>query len=121
MAALGDGTRRAIVELLAERPRAVGELAELLPVTRPAVSLHLKVLKDAHLVRDTPVGTRRVYRLDAEGLDLLRTYLDRLWAGALDRFAAAAEAAHASRRQTEPTRPDRSTDPDHPSDDVRDR
>jgi DNA-binding transcriptional ArsR family regulator len=93
MAALGDGTRRAIVELLAERPRAVGELAERLPVTRPAVSLHLKVLKDAHLVRDTPVGTRRVYRLDAEGLTLLRTYLDRLWAGALDAFATAAEAA----------------------------
>ena len=96
LGALGDGTRRAIVELLAERPRAVGELAELLPVTRPAVSLHLKVLKDAHLVRDTPEGTRRVYRLDAEGLTLLRTYLDRLWAGALDAFAAAAEAAHAS-------------------------
>ena len=94
LAALGDGTRRAIVELLAERPRAVGELAELLPVTRPAVSLHLKVLKDARLVKDTPMGTRRVYRLDPEGLSLLRTYLDRLWAGALDRFATAAEAAH---------------------------
>jgi len=94
IAALGDGTRRAIVELLAERPRAVGELAELLPVTRPAVSLHLKVLKDARLVKDTPMGTRRVYQLDPEGLSLLRTYLDRLWAGALDRFATAAEAAH---------------------------
>jgi DNA-binding transcriptional ArsR family regulator len=120
MAALGDGTRRAIVELLAERPRAVGELAELLPVTRPAVSLHLKVLKDAHLVRDTPVGTRRVYRLDAEGLDLLRTYLDRLWAGALDRFASAAEAAHAA-ASVEPSRPDPSTDPNHPSGDARGR
>jgi DNA-binding transcriptional ArsR family regulator len=94
--ALGDGTRRSIVELLAERPHSVGELAALLPVTRPAVSLHLKVLKDARLVRDTPVGTRRVYRLDTEGLSLLRTYLDLLWAGALDRFAAAAEAAHAA-------------------------
>jgi DNA-binding transcriptional ArsR family regulator len=94
VAALGDGTRRAIVELLAERPRAVGELAELLPVTRPAVSLHLKVLKDARLVKDTPMGTRRVYRLDPEGLSLLRTYLDHLWAGALDRFATAAEAVH---------------------------
>jgi DNA-binding transcriptional ArsR family regulator len=94
LAVLGDRTRRAIVELLAERPRAVGELADLLPVTRPAVSLHLRALKDAHLVHDTPHGTRRVYELDPEGLALLRTYLDRLWAGALDRFAAAAEAAH---------------------------
>jgi len=97
-AALGDGTRRAIVELLAERPRAVGELAAELPVTRPAVSLHLRVLKAAHLVKDTPVGTRRVYELDADGLLLLRTYLDRLWAGALDRFSAAAEAVHAGPR-----------------------
>jgi DNA-binding transcriptional ArsR family regulator len=94
LAVLGDRTRRAIVELLAERPRAVGELADLLPVTRPAVSLHLRALKDARLVHDTPHGTRRVYALDPEGLALLRTYLDRLWAGALDRFAAAAEAAH---------------------------
>ena len=94
LTALGDGTRRAIVELLAERPRAVVELASLLPVTRPAVSLHLKVLKDARLVTDTAVGTRRVYRLDTEGLDVLRTYIDRLWASALTRFAAAAEAAH---------------------------
>jgi DNA-binding transcriptional ArsR family regulator len=112
LAALGDGTRRAIVELLAERPRPVGELAELLPVSRPAVSLHLKVLKDAHLVRSTAVGTRRVYRLDAEGLDLLRTYLDGLWAGALDRFASAAEAAHAEGTDLST---DPSTDPEGPS------
>ena len=95
LAVLGDGTRRAIVELLAERPRPVGELADLLPVTRPAVSLHLKVLKDASLVRSTPVGTRRVYELDRAGLGLLRTYIDRLWDNALTRFAAAAEATHA--------------------------
>lgn len=101
--ALGDGTRRSIMELLAQRPHAVGELAAVLPVTRPAVSLHLKVLKDARLVRDTPVGTKRVYRLDTEGLTLLRTYLDRLWAGALDRFAAAAEAAHAAESTRSPT------------------
>ena len=94
LAVLGDRTRRAIVELLAEQPRAVGELADLLPVTRPAVSLHLRALKDARLVHDTPQGTRRIYALDPEGLALLRTYLDRLWAGALDRFAAAAEATH---------------------------
>jgi DNA-binding transcriptional ArsR family regulator len=103
--ALGDGTRRSIVELLAERPHSVGELAAVLPVTRPAVSLHLKVLKDARLVRDTPVGTKRVYRLDTEGLILLRTYLDRLWAGALDRFAAAAEAAHAADAARSPKSP----------------
>ena len=94
LTALGDGTRRAIVELLAERPRAVGELAAALPVTRPAVSLHLKVLKEARLVRDTAMGTRRIYELDADGLGLLRTYIDELWAGALQRFAEAAEAAY---------------------------
>ena len=105
MSALGDGTRQAIVELLAERPRSVGELAEVLPVTRPAVSLHLKVLKEAHLVQVTPVGTRRVYRLDAEGLELLRTYLDRLWDGALERFAAAAEAAHVADPSSAPPPP----------------
>jgi len=103
--ALGDGTRRAIVDLLAERPRAVGEIADLLPVTRPAVSLHLKVLKDARLVRDEAVGTRRIYRLDQTGLEMLRTYIDRLWAGALDRFAAAAEAAHRAEGRDAPPRP----------------
>jgi DNA-binding transcriptional ArsR family regulator len=91
--ALGDRSRRSILGLLAERPRPVGELAAELPVTRPAVSLHLRVLRDAGLVADTAVGTRRIYRLDPDGLVLLRTFLDRLWAGALDRFAAAAEAA----------------------------
>jgi DNA-binding transcriptional ArsR family regulator len=96
--ALGDGTRRAIVELLAERPRPVGELADALPVSRPAVSLHLKVLRDAGLVQQTAVGTRRIYRLDEGGLQVLRTYVDRLWISALDRFAAAAEAAHAEER-----------------------
>ena len=92
--ALGDATRRAILDLLTERPRAVGELAAQLPVSRPAVSLHLRVLRDAGLVRDTAAGTRRIYRLDPAGLTLLRTYLDRLWAGALASFAEAAEAAH---------------------------
>jgi DNA-binding transcriptional ArsR family regulator len=101
--ALGDGTRRAIVDLLAERPRPVGELAAHLPVSRPAVSLHLKVLRDAGLVTDTAAGTRRIYRLDPDGLALLRTYLDRMWASALDSFAAAAESAHA-KTASEPDR-----------------
>lgn len=92
--ALGDATRRAILDLLTERPRAVGELAAELPVSRPAVSLHLRVLRDAGLVRDSAAGTRRIYRLDPAGLTLLRIYLDRLWAGALANFAEAAEAAH---------------------------
>jgi DNA-binding transcriptional ArsR family regulator len=92
--ALGDRTRRAIVDLLAERPRPVGELAAQLPVSRPAVSLHLRVLRDAGLVQDSASGTRRIYRLDPDGLALLRTYLDRMWGSALDNFAAAAEEAH---------------------------
>ena len=103
LTALGDGTRRAILDLLAEHPRPVGELAAVLPVTRPAVSLHLKVLKDAHLVRDVAVGTRRIYQLDTDGLTVLRAYIDRLWAGALDRFAAAAEQAHAVATSTNTT------------------
>lgn len=92
--ALGDRTRRAILDLLVERPRAVAELAEELPVGRPAVSLHLKVLREAGLVKDQAVGTRRIYSIDATGLELLRTYLDRVWQGALANFAAGAEAEH---------------------------
>jgi DNA-binding transcriptional ArsR family regulator len=103
LAVLGDDTRRAIVELLAERPRPVGELAAELPVTRPAVSLHLRVLKDAGLVRDTAAGTRRIYALDPGGLAILRSYVDRLWARALPRFAAAAEAAHHADRSAPTT------------------
>jgi len=89
--ALGDPTRRAIFERIADRPRAVGELARELPVSRPAVSQHLKVLKDAGLVVDEPVGTRRVYRLDPNGLRDLRAYLDHFWDQALAGFRAAAE------------------------------
>jgi DNA-binding transcriptional ArsR family regulator len=89
--ALGDPTRRAIVECLAERPRAVGELAEALPVSRPAVSQHLKVLKDAGLVTDRAVGTRRVYRLNPAGVAALRDQLDTYWSRALDGYQAAAE------------------------------
>jgi DNA-binding transcriptional ArsR family regulator len=91
LAALGDPTRRAIFELLADHPRAVGELATELPVSRPAVSQHLKVLKDARLVVDQPVGTRRIYQLDPDGLAALRGYLDHFWDQALGGFKTAVE------------------------------
>ena len=84
--ALGDGTRRAIVLRLAERPQAVGELAESLPVSRPAVSQHLKVLKDAGLVAEQAVGTRRVYRLNPAGVAALRDQLDTFWNRALSGY-----------------------------------
>jgi DNA-binding transcriptional ArsR family regulator len=83
---LGDRTRRAIVLLLAERPHAVGELAAGLPVTRPAVSQHLKVLKDAGLVEEDPVGTKRVYRINEVGLLALRDQLDTFWNRALSAY-----------------------------------
>jgi DNA-binding transcriptional ArsR family regulator len=91
LAALGDPTRRTIFERLAERPRPVGELARELPVSRPAVSQHLKVLKDAGLVVDHAAGTRRVYRVDPEGLAALRDYLDGFWNRALVAYKEAAE------------------------------
>jgi DNA-binding transcriptional ArsR family regulator len=89
---LADGTRRAIVACLAERPRAVGELAAELPVTRSAVSQHLKVLKDAGLVSDQATGTRRIYRLNPAGLAALRDQLDTFWQRALSSYADAVEA-----------------------------
>ncbi len=84
--ALGDPTRRAIFERLAERPQAVGELARDLPVSRPAVSQHLKVLKAAGLVSDRAVGTRRVYRLNPAGVAALRDQLETFWHRALDSY-----------------------------------
>jgi DNA-binding transcriptional ArsR family regulator len=89
--ALGDPTRRAIVERLGDGPRAVGELASGLPVSRPAVSQHLRVLKEAGLVTERQEGTRRVYRLDANGIAGVRSYFDRFWETALADFKAAAE------------------------------
>jgi DNA-binding transcriptional ArsR family regulator len=89
--ALADPTRRAIFERLAERPSAVGELAGDLPVSRPAVSQHLKVLKDAGLVVDHADGTRRIYQLDPDGVDALRGYLDQFWNQALTAFKQAVE------------------------------
>ena len=90
-AVLGDRTRRSIFEQLAARPRAVGELASGLPVSRPAVSQHLKVLKDAGLVVDRRAGNRRIYQIDRDGLEELRADLDRFWSSTLAAFKAAAE------------------------------
>jgi DNA-binding transcriptional ArsR family regulator len=84
--ALGDRTRRAIFSRLARRPCAVGELARELPVSRPAVSQHLKVLKDAGLVTDRPDGNRRIYQVDPDGLQALRAELDQFWSSALAAF-----------------------------------
>ena len=89
--ALGDPTRRAIFERLADRPRAVGELAGELPVSRPAVSQHLKVLKDARLVVDRPSGNRRIYQLDPDGVGALRGDLEQFWSKALAAYKAAVE------------------------------
>jgi DNA-binding transcriptional ArsR family regulator len=89
---LGDPTRRAIFELLARRPSSVGELAEQLPISRPAVSQHLRLLKDGGLVVSQPQGTRRVYRVNPEGVTALRVWLDRVWTEALTAFQKAAEA-----------------------------
>src|SRR3954453_6526443 len=91
MTALGDPTRQAIFERLVAGPRPVGELAEGLPVSRPAVSQHLKVLKDAGLVVDRKVGTRRVYQVDPEAVADLRAYFDAFWARSLAAFRDAAE------------------------------
>jgi DNA-binding transcriptional ArsR family regulator len=91
LTALGDPTRRAIFERLAERPWAVGELARELPVSRPAVSQHLKVLKDAGLVIDRPAGARRIYQVDPDGLGALRAYVDQFWNRALAAYKEAVE------------------------------
>ena len=90
---LGDPTRRAIFELLARHPHPVGELAQHLPITRSAVSQHLRVLKDGGLVISRAEGTRRIYQLNPEGVTALRVYLDRVWEEALTAFGKAAQAA----------------------------
>jgi DNA-binding transcriptional ArsR family regulator len=89
--ALGDPTRRTIFEHLVGRPRSVRELADVLPVSRPAVSQHLKILKRSGLVIDRPFGTRRIYRVDPTGVAAMREYLDQMWDAALVAFAAAVE------------------------------
>ncbi len=90
-AALADPTRRQVLERLQAGPAPVGRIAEGLPVSRPAVSQHLKVLKEAGLVVDRPEGARRVYHIDPKGLGALRAWLDQFWAVALDAFAAEVE------------------------------
>jgi DNA-binding transcriptional ArsR family regulator len=91
LTALGDPTRRAIFERLGRGPQAVGELARDLPVSRPAVSQHLKVLKDAGLVVDRPDGTRRLYQLNPTGIEAIRAYFDTFWNHALTVFKQAVE------------------------------
>ncbi len=88
--ALGDPTRRAIFEALTERPQSVREVADRLPVTRPAVSQHLRVLKEAGLVREVAQGTRHIYHIDPRGIAAMRAWLDRQFARALDAFKAEA-------------------------------
>jgi DNA-binding transcriptional ArsR family regulator len=90
LTALADPTRRAIFERLAEAPSPVGELARELPVSRPAVSQHLKVLRSAGLVTDHPAGTRRVYSVDLAGIAAIRDYFEQFWQQSLARFGAAA-------------------------------
>ena len=89
--AFADPTRRTIFELLVEHPCSVGELARVLPVSRPAVSQHLKVLKDAGLVVDTRAGKQRVYRVDPDGLAAMRAELDRFWSKTLAAYKLAVE------------------------------
>lgn len=101
LGALGDSTRRAIFEHLGERPSAVVDLAARLPVSRPAVSQHLKVLKEAGLVRDVQQGTRRVYSVDPAGIAGLRDYLDRFWNSALHSFKQRVEHRHQHSLQEE--------------------
>ena len=98
MNALGDPTRRAIFEQLARGPKPVGEVAKAVPVSRPAVSQHLRVLKSAGLVSERPNGTRRVYRVDRDGIAALRAYFEGFWDRALADFQAEAEATERSKR-----------------------
>jgi DNA-binding transcriptional ArsR family regulator len=96
--ALSDPTRRAVFEKLAGGPRAVGDIARGLPVSRPAVSQHLKLLKEAGLVTDRSEGTRRIYQIDPAGLGAMRAWLDQFWESALAAFAAEVERAEKERK-----------------------
>jgi DNA-binding transcriptional ArsR family regulator len=96
--ALGDPNRREIVRLLGERPRAVGELARELPISRPAVSRHLRLLREAGLVSEQARGTRRIYALREDGAEAVRAYLEELWGDAATRFRLMAETTPGRRR-----------------------
>ena len=91
LAALSDPTRRAVFERVLEAPSSVGEIAQAMPISRPAVSQHLRVLKEAGLVTDRAEGTRRVYQIDPAGLGVIRQWLDRFWERSLDAFRAEAD------------------------------
>ncbi len=104
--ALADPTRRAIVERLRETPDSVEEIARGLPVSRPAVSQHLAVLKQSGLVSERRAGRRRVYRLEPDGLAALRAYVERLWDDVLSAYAAAADADAQARAEAEARRTD---------------
>ena len=115
LSALGDPTRLAIFHQLAENPRAVNELAAGLPVSRPAVSQHLRVLKEARLVRDRKAGTRRIYELDPQGIALLRDHFANLWDTALNAFKKFAEEEQQKEEKNVPrTRTDECGKKNHP-------
>jgi DNA-binding transcriptional ArsR family regulator len=97
--ALGDPHRRAIVEMLSRKDRTVRELADQLPISRPAVSRHLRLLKDAGLVKDQAEGTRRIYRLQARGVEAVQAYLMEVWGDAATRFKLFAENSGRSRHR----------------------
>jgi DNA-binding transcriptional ArsR family regulator len=101
LAALADPTRRRVFERLRSGPRPVGAIARGLPVSRPAVSQHLKALKEAGLVADRPEGTRRVYYIDPHGLGVLRKWLDQFWDEALAAFQAEVEKASSEKEQSQ--------------------
>lgn len=105
--ALGDSTRRSILERLRDGPLAVGVLAEQLPISRPAVSQHLRVLKEAELVIDSVAGTRHLYRINPSGFEVVRDYFDRFWATTLGNFAALAQAEAAKEAEAQSRRPNR--------------
>jgi DNA-binding transcriptional ArsR family regulator len=96
--ALGDPHRRAILRLLGERERSVGALAAAMPISRPAVSRHLRVLREAGLVHEEPRGTRRIYALQEDGIEAVRTYLEQVWGEAATRFRLMAENSADRRR-----------------------
>jgi DNA-binding transcriptional ArsR family regulator len=101
LVALADPTRRAVFERLASGPRSVGEVADGMPVSRPAVSQHLKVLKEAGLVTDRADGARRVYRIDPQGLGQIRAWLDQFWETALEAFQAEFEPDKSSNEESD--------------------